>query len=84
MAKSYPIDGILALLLFAVAAASMGLLPRSSAYATVGLLSGGASLLFAVLGLRSPRRHDRFCAKAVLVLVLVWVVAGLLVPVVSG
>ncbi len=60
------IQGFAALLCFSVYALSFVFLR----YSPLCVLWLAASLVLAVLGLRSPARYDKFCAKAVLVLVL--------------
>ena len=60
------IQGFTALLCLMVYAVSLGFLP----YSPLRVLWLGASLILALLGLRSPARYDRSCAKVVLVLTL--------------
>lgn len=68
MNRSIPIDGILALVFLAIAVLLRLRIPlfTSSAIEVLSLLSAAASLVFAMFGLRSPQRYDKFCAKIAL------------------
>jgi len=73
MSRSIPVDGILALLFLVIAIVLRLRIPlfASSTVEVLSLLCAAASLVFAVLGLRSPRGHDKALCKMVLAFLVV-------------